>query len=248
MANRGKSRLDALLVARDLAETGSRARALIMAGKVFSAEKRLDKAGQIVADDLPLEVRGRDHPWASRGGVKLAHALDHFGFNPDGRVCLDIGASTGGFADVLLARGATKIYAVDVGRGQIDPRLGADSRVIVLDGVNARYLTRAQIPDPPGFITCDASFISVTKVLGAALNLAAVPAALVALIKPQFEAGKSQVGKGGIVRDPVVHTEVCARVETWLRGQPGWSVHGIEPAPITGAKGNIEFLICASRT
>jgi 23S rRNA (cytidine1920-2'-O)/16S rRNA (cytidine1409-2'-O)-methyltransferase len=192
-------------------------------------------------------VRGKPHPWVSRGGVKLAHALDHFALDPGGRVCLDVGASTGGFTDVLLERGAAKVYAVDVGRGQLDWRLRQDARVVVLEGVNARYLTSDHLPEEIGFVVCDASFIGLETVLPAALALAAPGARLVALIKPQFEVGRGRVGKGGVVSDPALHAEVCERVASWLGAIEGWRVIGVTESPIQGPKGNREFLIAAER-
>jgi 23S rRNA (cytidine1920-2'-O)/16S rRNA (cytidine1409-2'-O)-methyltransferase len=216
-----------------------------MAGLVFSGEKRLDKPGMAIAADAALEVRGADHPWVSRGGLKLAHALDHFALAVAGRVALDVGASTGGFTDVLLARGARRVYAVDVGHGQLAWKLRNDPRVVVMEGVNARHLTAADIADRPEVIVCDASFIGLETVLPAALGLAAPGAVLVALIKPQFEAGRENVGKGGIVRDPAVHEAVCARISSWLSARPGWTVLGVADSPIAGQDGNREFLIAA---
>jgi 23S rRNA (cytidine1920-2'-O)/16S rRNA (cytidine1409-2'-O)-methyltransferase len=245
--SRGRPRLDQLLVERGLAESRARAQALVMAGLVFSGERRLDKPGMLVADDVPLAVKGPEHPWVSRGGVKLAHALDRFGIEPSGLVCLDVGVSTGGFTDVLLSRGASRVYAVDVGRGQLAWKLRADPRVIVLERVNVRDLTPALIPEPIDLIVCDVSFISLTMALPAALALAAPSATLVALIKPQFEAGREQVRKGGIVRDPEVLREVCERISTWLAAQPDWQVSGLIDSPIAGADGNFEFLIAAVR-
>lgn len=244
---RHKRRLDELLVRRGLAESRTRAQALIMAGVVFSDGRALDKPGRQVPEDLPLEVRGRDHPWVSRGGLKLSHALEHFGISARDRVALDIGASTGGFTDVLLTGGAAKVYAVDVGHGQLDWRLRQDPRVAVLERTNARHLTREQVPDPVDLIVCDASFIGLTTVLPAALDLAAPNADLVALIKPQFEVGKDQVGRGGVVRDPALHASVCARIRDWLDRQPAWHVLGVTESPVTGPAGNIEFLIAARR-
>ena len=165
-------RIDTLLVERGLVESRARARALVMAGKVFSAGRRLDKAGTTVAVDAAIELRGADHPWVSRGGVKLAHALDHFGIDPSGQVALDIGASTGGFTDVLLRRGAAPVYAVDVGHGQFAWALRGDPRVVLLERTNARHLSRAEVPEPVGLITCDASFIGLARVLPAGLALA----------------------------------------------------------------------------
>ncbi len=219
-----------------------------MAGVVFSGEARVEKAGQMVAAEAPLEVRGADHPWVGRGGLKLEKALDHFGIDPSGLVCLDVGASTGGFTDVLLTRGAAKVHAVDVGHGQLAWRLRNDPRVAVLERVNARHLTRDQVPDPIDLIVCDASFIGLETVLPAPLALAAPGARVIALIKPQFEVGKDKVGKGGIVRDPALHAEVCQRIEAWLSSLENWRVLGITESPIQGAEGNKEFLIAGARS
>ncbi len=238
-------RLDVLLVERELARSRARARALIMAGHVFSGEARLDKPGALVAPDAAVTVRGRDHQWVSRGGVKLAHALDRFDLDPRGRVALDLGASTGGFTDVLLRRGAARVYAVDVGYGQLDWGLRNDERVVVLERTNVRYLGAAVIAEPPEAITCDVSFIGLQTALPAALGLAAPDGWLVALIKPQFEVGKGRVGRSGVVRDPALHAEVCERIHGWLGAQPGWSVLGLEESPITGPAGNVEFFIAA---
>jgi 23S rRNA (cytidine1920-2'-O)/16S rRNA (cytidine1409-2'-O)-methyltransferase len=238
-----KERLDQLLVDRGLVESRARAQALVIAGKVMSGTRRLDKPGMRLAIDAPLELKGQDHPWVSRGGLKLVHGLDAFGIDPDGMIALDIGASTGGFTDVLLTRGAAKIYAVDVGHGQLAWKLRQDPRVVVLERTNARHLTRAEVPDPPGLVVCDASFIGLETILPAALDLAAPVAFLVALIKPQFEVGRGRVGKGGVVREAALHDEVCARIATWLAARPGWSVLGIVPSPILGPEGNREFLI-----
>ncbi|CAH2600247.1 putative rRNA methyltransferase YqxC [Rhodovastum atsumiense] len=242
-----KQRADQLLVDRGLAESRSRAQALILAGKVFSGERRIEKPGQPLAEDLPLEVRGQDHPWVSRGGLKLARALDAFALDPTGRTALDVGASTGGFTDVLLAHGAARVHAVDVGHGQLAWKLRTDPRVVVHEKTNARTLTRDAIPDPIGVLTCDASFIGLATVLPAPLALCAPGAWAVALIKPQFEAGPALVGKGGVVRDPAVHAAVCDRVRAWWEALPGWQVLGITESPITGPEGNREFLIAARR-
>lgn len=247
MSAKGKLRVDQLLVERGLVESRTRAQALILAGVVFSGERRVAKPGDLLAADAYLTVRGRDHPWVSRGGLKLVRALDHFAIDPASGVCLDVGASTGGFTDVLLSRGATRVYAVDVGNNQLAWKLRQDPRVVVLERTNARTLNREQIPEPIDLVVADVSFISLTQVLPAALALAAPVATLVALIKPQFEAGREQVGKGGIVRDPVVRQQVCARIESWLAGQAGWQVIGLIESPIAGADGNIEFLIAARR-
>lgn len=242
-----KRRLDQLLVDRGLVESRSRAQALVMAGKVFSGERKLEKAGQQVAEDVALEIRGQDHPWVSRGGLKLAHALEHFAIDPAGAVAIDVGASTGGFTDVLIQGGAAKVYAVDVGHGQLAWRLRNDDRVIVLEKTNARHLTAEQVPEPVDMVVCDASFISLKTVLPAAIAMVKPAGQLVALIKPQFEAGRAQVGKGGVVRDPEVHAAVCDGIRTWLEGLGGWAIDGIVPSPITGPEGNIEFLISARR-
>ena len=242
-----KRRADQLLVEQGLAESRAKAQALILAGLVSVAGRRIDKAGTPVAEDTELTVAGRDHPWVSRGGLKLVHALDHFTLDPAGLVALDIGASTGGFTDVLLARGAARVHAVDVGRGQLAWKLRQDPRVVVHEGVNARYLSRAEIPEPIDLVTCDASFIGLKTVLPASLALTAEHAALVALIKPQFEAGPKEVGKGGVVRDPAVHRAVCERISAWFEAQSGWHVVGITESPITGPAGNREFLIYARR-
>jgi 23S rRNA (cytidine1920-2'-O)/16S rRNA (cytidine1409-2'-O)-methyltransferase len=194
-----------------------------------------------------LELRQDEQPYVSRGGVKLAHALDHFRLDPEGLVALDIGASTGGFTDVLLRRGASCVYAVDVGYGQLDWRLRNDARVRVLERQNARSLTRAEIPEPPQLVVADVSFISLRQALPAALALATPDACLVALIKPQFEVGKGQVGKGGVVRDAALHQAVCDDIAHWLADEQGWGVLGIVESPITGPKGNREFLIAARR-
>ncbi len=242
-----KRRLDTLLVERELAESRAKAQALVLAGAVWSGERRLDKPGTSLPEDVPLELRGRDHPWVSRGGVKLAHGLDHFAIDPAGLVALDIGASTGGFTDVLLARGARRVYAVDVGHGQLAWKLRTDPRVVVLERVNARYLTASHVPEAPDLIVCDASFIGLETVLPASLALAADAARLVALIKPQFEVGAARVGKGGVVRDPDLHREVCERIAAWLAAQSPWRVEGVIESPIRGPEGNVEFLLSARR-
>ena len=233
-------------MARGLAESRAKAQALLMAGQVFSGERRLEKPGLQVDRDLPLTVRGSEHPWVSRGGVKLDHALTHFGVDPAGLTALDIGASTGGFTHVLCERGARRVYAVDVGYGQLDARLRSDPRVVVLERTNARYLTRTHVPEPVDLIACDASFIGLRTILPAPLALAASGARLIALIKPQFEAGRGRVGKGGIVRDAAVHDEVCATIREWLTAE-GWQVTGLVESPIKGRDGNTEFLIAARR-
>ena len=217
-----------------------------MAGAVFSGERKLAKPGDMLAEDAPLEVRGKDHPWVSRGGIKLDHGLTQFGFDPAGAVALDIGSSTGGFTDVLLSRGAFRVYAVDVGTNQLAWKLRQDPRVVVHEQTNARSLDNKLIPEPVDIVVCDASFISLAKVLEAPLKLAKPHAKLVALIKPQFEAGRDEVGKGGVVRDPAIHQKVCTGAKGWVESQ-GWTVLGITPSPITGPEGNVEFLLGAEK-
>jgi len=234
------------MVDRGLAESRAKAQALVMSGLVYSGDRKLDKPGTPIADDAELTVKGQDHPWVSRGGLKLVKGLDAFGIDPAGAVCIDVGASTGGFTDVLLSREAQKVYAVDVGHGQLAWKLRQDPRVVVLERTNARHLTAELVPEPVSLIVCDASFISLTKVLPAALALAAPGAHLVALIKPQFEVGKGRVGKGGVVRDPELHREVCDTISAWVAGLPGWRVIGLTESPIKGPEGNTEFLIGAA--
>ena len=241
-----KTRADQLLVDRGLADSRSKAQALILAGLVFSGERRIDKAGQPLAPDSELEVRGKDHPWVSRGGIKLAHALEHFGWDVTDAVALDVGASTGGFTDVLLQRGARKVFAVDVGTNQLAWKLRQDPRVIVHEQTNARYLTDTVVTEPIDLIVCDASFIGLAKVLDRALDFARPGGRLIALVKPQFEADRSEIGKSGVVRDAQVHDRVCAAAADWLVSR-GWRVEGITPSPITGPEGNVEFLLAAVR-
>ena len=239
-----KQRIDQLLVARGLAESRARAQALVLAGLVYSGETKLAKPGQTLPENAALEVRGRDHPWVSRGGIKLAHALEHFGLDPAGATAMDIGSSTGGFTDVLLARGAVRVFAVDSGTNQLAWKLRQDPRVTVLEKTSARILTASQIDAPCNWVVCDASFIGLAKVLEKPLQLAAESSQLVALIKPQFEVGKGEVGKGGVVRDSALHGRVCAEVRDWLESAD-WRVQGITQSPITGPEGNVEFLIAA---
>ena len=236
-----------MLVDRGLVESRTRAQALILAGKVFSGERRVAKAGDLLAGEAPLEVRGQDHPWVSRGGLKLDHALRHFGLAPAGLVCLDVGASTGGFTDVLLAHGAARVHAVDVGHGQLAWKLRIDPRVVVHEKTNARYLDATAVPDSIEALVCDASFIGLATLLPAPLALCVPGAWAVALIKPQFEAGPALVGRRGVVRDPAVHDAVCACIRAWWAGLPGWRVLGITESPITGPEGNKEFLLAAER-
>ena len=247
MTRAPKQRADLLLVALGLAESRAKAQALILAGKVFTDAKRVEKAGDLLPEGVPIEVRGQDHPWVSRGGLKLAHALTHFGLNPEGRICIDLGASTGGFTDVLLQHGAARVYAVDVGHGQLAWKLRQDPRVVVLEKTTARYLDASIIPEPIGALVCDASFIGLRTILPAPLTLCAPDACAVALIKPQFEAGPGQVGKGGVVRDPALHQAICTMIKDWWAGLPGWQMLGITESPITGPEGTKEFLIAVRR-
>jgi 23S rRNA (cytidine1920-2'-O)/16S rRNA (cytidine1409-2'-O)-methyltransferase len=241
-----KVRVDQLLVDRGLVESRTRAQALVLAGLVFSGETKIAKPGQALREDAPLDVRGRDHPWVSRGGIKLAHAIAHFGLDPAGATAMDIGSSTGGFTDVLLTHGAVRVFAVDSGTNQLAWKLRTDPRVTVLEQTSARILTPGQIDAPCGWVVCDASFIGLAKVLEVPLGLAAPTCQLVALIKPQFEVGRGEVGKGGVVRDPVLHSRVCDEVREWLEGE-GWTIQGIVESPITGPEGNVEFLVSAQR-
>ena len=215
-----------------------------MAGTVFSGERKLAKSGDMLAEDAPLEVRGKDHPWVSRGGIKLDHGLGHFGFDVSGAIALDVGSSTGGFTDVLLTRGAAKVYAVDVGTNQLAWKLRQDPRVILHEQTNARHLDASIVTEPVDVVVCDASFISLAKVLESPLKLAGPGARLIALVKPQFEAGRAEVGKGGVVRDPAVHQRVCQDAAAWVESR-GWRVLGITQSPITGPEGNVEFLLGA---
>ncbi len=239
-----KTRLDRLLVDRGLAESREKAQALIMAGEVFVSGQKAAKPGQPVADDAAIEVRAR-LPYVSRGGFKLAEALRHFTINPAGQVCLDIGSSTGGFTDVLLQAGAARVHAVDVGAGQLDWKLRTDPRVAVHEGINARQLAFEDIGEPVDLIVCDVSFISVTLILPAAVPLLRPEGRMVILVKPQFEVGRGQVGKGGIVRDPELHRAACERVAGAAR-ELGFETEIID-SPIPGAEGNREFLLYAHR-
>lgn len=241
-----RRRADQLLVERGLANSRAKAQALIMAGVVFAGEAKVAKAGQTLDPDAPLEVRGRDHPWVSRGGVKLAHALDQFAIDPAGAVAMDVGSSTGGFTDVLLSRGAMRVYGVDSGTNQLAWRLRQDARVVVLEQLSARLLTAEHIPGPIDLIVCDASFIALHKVLPVPLSFARPGSRLVALIKPQFELSPADIGKGGVVRDPADRTRAVDAVVEWLTGE-GWGVDGVTESPITGPAGNHEFLVAARR-
>ncbi len=241
-----KTRVDQLLVERGLAESRTRAQALVMAGLVFVGEQKVVKPGQQIASDAALDVRGRDHPWVSRGGIKLAHAIEHFGIDVKDAVAMVIGSSTGGFTDVLLQGGAAHVFAVDSGTNQLAWKLRQDDRVTVHEQTSARILTREHINQDCNLVVCDASFIGLAKVLERPLELAVQECRLAALIKPQFEVEKHEVGKGGVVRDGALHERVCGEVRVWLEGL-GWTIEGIVTSPITGPQGNVEFLISAQR-
>jgi 23S rRNA (cytidine1920-2'-O)/16S rRNA (cytidine1409-2'-O)-methyltransferase len=244
-----KSRLDQLLVARGLAQSRERARALLLAGHVDVDGVRVTKAGTLVDEAAAIVMRQPDHPWVGRGGIKLAHALDTFGLDVTGITALDVGASTGGFTDVLLQRGAARVVALDVGHNQIDWRLRTDPRVVCLEGMNARYLKPEDLPpDARAFalVTIDVSFISLTQILPVVPPLLAPGGRVVALVKPQFEAGRSDVGPGGIVRDPAIHTRVVEEV-TAAALQLGLKRLRLESSPVTGAEGNQEFLVLFER-
>lgn len=239
-------RIDQLLVATGRFDSRARARAAIEAGLVRVAGRLVIKPSQTFPKDAAIDAQA-PHPWVSRAGLKLAAAFDAFGVDPAGAVCLDVGSSTGGFTQVLLARGAAKVYAVDVGREQLHASLRADARVVSMEGQDARDLEPSMFAIAPRIVVCDASFISLKLVLPAVLPLAAEGATLIALIKPQFEAGRGNVGKGGVVRDQAIHARVCAEIGAWIE-QLGWSVAGLRPSPIEGGDGNKEFLICAAKT
>ncbi|MEH6789987.1 TlyA family RNA methyltransferase [Parasphingorhabdus sp.] len=241
-----KQRVDQLLADRGLADSRAKAQAYIMAGLVTVAGKKIDKPGQKIASDAAIELKGKDHPWVSRGGIKLEHGLRHFGLDVSGMTAMDVGSSTGGFTDVLLAGGAAKVYAVDSGTNQLAWKLRQDERVVVHEQTSARILTDQHIPEAIDIIVCDASFISLVKVLERPLTFARDGALLVALVKPQFEAERADVGKGGVVRDEAVRDAACEKVRDWLVAS-GWHVTGITESPITGPKGNVEFLIGASK-
>ncbi len=238
-----KVRVDQLLVERGLVESRARGQALILAGLVFAGTRKVAKAGEQLPADVELVVKGRDHPWVSRGGLKLAHGLAHFGLDPAGRTAIDVGSSTGGFTDVLLTGGAARVYAVDSGTNQLAWKLRSDPRVVVLEQLSARLLTTAHVPEPVGAIVCDASFIGMAKVLEVPLGFAGPGAFLVALVKPQFEAERAEIGKNGVVRDAAVQARVCAAAADWLAARPGWRVLGLVESPVQGPEGNREWLL-----
>ena len=235
------------MVSNGLAKSREQASSFLMSGNVFVNEKRIEKPGQQVQTDSKIEIKGKTYPWVSRGGVKLEKAILEFNLNCNLIIALDIGASTGGFTDVLLSRGAKKIYAVDVGYGQLDWKLRQDERVIVKEKTNARFLTDQIIKDPLDAIVCDASFISLKKILLPGLSLLKTKGWLAALIKPQFEVGKGLVGKGGVVRDPELHQEVITDIKNWVQHDMKMNLSGVVESPLLGPSGNKEFVIVASK-
>jgi 23S rRNA (cytidine1920-2'-O)/16S rRNA (cytidine1409-2'-O)-methyltransferase len=242
-ANARTERVDKLLVERGLVESRERAQRLVMAGLVFAGTARVEKPGTRVAHDLPLEVRGEEHPYVSRGGMKLAAVLDALALDVQGMVALDVGASTGGFTDCLLQRGARRVYAVDVGYGQLAWKLRQDdARVVSLERTNVRHLAPERIPEPLDLATIDASFISLRLVLPAVQRLLPAARTIVALVKPQFEVGRGKVGKGGVVRDPALHAAVLDELEAFARAA-GLVVRARHPSPILGPAGNREFFL-----
>lgn len=239
------ARADQLLAGRGLFESRAKAREAIESGLVSADGRIVAKPSEQIAESAEITARA-PYPWVSRGGVKLAHALELFGEDPAGRYCLDVGASTGGFTDVLLSRGARHVVAVDVGHGQLHPRIASDARMTALERLDARALKPAHLAEPPGLTVCDASFISLTLILPNMLALAAKEATVITLIKPQFEAGRAAVKKG-VVRDAKIYDEVCERIAKEVK-RLGWRVIGVAPSPIEGGDGNREFLLCARRT
>lgn len=242
-----KERADVLLVDAGLVESRTRAQAVILAGLAYVGTQRIAKPGDKIPRDAPLSLKGQDHPWVSRGGMKLQKGLEHFGVDVSDAYCIDIGASTGGFTDVLLAGGAAHVFAVDVGQAQLAWKLRQDPRVTVLEKTNARTLTSDHISQPVDIVVCDASFIGLKTILPTPLNFLKPGGTIIALIKPQFEVGKDRVGKKGVVREPELHAEVCDTIERWLADDLGWRVMGIIESPIRGPEGNIEFLIAAQK-
>lgn len=237
-----KERLDVLLVKRNLAESREKAKAIIMSGNVFVEDQREDKAGTTFPEDVKIEVRGHVMPYVSRGGLKLEKAIKNFDVSVEGKVCTDVGSSTGGFTDCMLQNGAVQVFAIDVGRGQLDWKLRQDPRVVCMEKTNIRYVTRDQIADPIEFASIDVAFISLTKVLEPVKELLTPDGEIVALIKPQFEAGREQVGKKGVVRDKAVHLEVVEKILDYAAGI-GFQILNLEFSPIKGPEGNIEYLV-----
>jgi 23S rRNA (cytidine1920-2'-O)/16S rRNA (cytidine1409-2'-O)-methyltransferase len=241
-----KQRIDVLLVEKGFFESREKAKASIMAGIVYVDNQKVDKAGEEVKEDAVIEVRGNACPYVSRGGLKLEKAVNNFGLILQDKICMDMGASTGGFTDCMLQNGAKKVYAVDVGYGQLDWKLRTDDRVVCMERTNVRYLTENEVPDKLDFVSIDVSFISLTKVLPVAYNLTSENGEVVCLIKPQFEAGREQVGKKGVVRDSKVHQEVIEKVVNFSR-ELGFKIKNLSFSPIKGPEGNIEFLLYLSK-
>ena len=240
-----KVRIDQLLLRKGFASSRTKARTMVMAKTIYIGGRCIIKPGILVSPNSKIQAKKTEYSWVSRGGEKLFHALNYFSFIPSGKVCLDIGASKGGFTDVLLHFNSKKVYSIDVGHRQIDEKIRKDKRVISLEKTNSRYLTKKDIPDPIDFIVCDVSFISIRKAIPAALELASPKAKLICLIKPQFELTKREIGKKGVIRDPVLHKKVCFEVTQWINSLEGWSTVGLIPSPILGSKGNKEFLLAA---
>ena len=237
-----KERLDVLLMKRGLAPSREKAKAIIMSGNVVVDGEIEDKAGSLFKEDIPIEIRGKMNPYVSRGGFKLAKALDIFAVSVEDKVCADVGSSTGGFTDCMLQKGAKRVYAIDVGRGQLDWKLRSDPRVVTMEKTNIRYITPEDLGDEIEFTSVDVSFISLTKVLNPVFEFMIPDGEVMALIKPQFEAGREKVGKKGVVKDPLVHQEVMEKVADYAKSI-GFDVKGIDFSPIKGPEGNIEYLM-----
>jgi 23S rRNA (cytidine1920-2'-O)/16S rRNA (cytidine1409-2'-O)-methyltransferase len=248
MMERRRLRLDRLLVDRGLSISRARARSLILAGHVRCDGRSIGKPAAMVEHDAEIEITGQDNPWASRGGLKLVAALDHFSIDPTDARCLDIGASTGGFSDVLLSRGAGQIHAVDVGHGQLIDRIASDPRVVVLERTDARSLSADMVGCEFDIVVCDVSFISIRKAIPTALGLARVGGRFVGLVKPQFEVGPGKVGSGGVVRDLALLDDILLELETWFEGLSSWRYDGVIVSPVTGGDGNREFLLSGTKT
>jgi len=242
-----KKRLDILMVKKGLAASRNRAQAYILEGKVFVSGQKHEKAGTLFEEDVKIETKIKEHQWVSRGAFKLIKGLDKFSIDPAGLVCLDVGSSTGGFCHVLLERNAEKIYSVDVGYGQLAWQIRKDPRVIVLERTNARYLDHEIIPEKIGLITIDVSFISLKKILPPLCNLVHEEGIIIALVKPQFEAGKGNIGKKGVIKDPEVHVKVLVEICSFIKENLGIYIYGISYSPVKGPKGNIEYLICLKK-
>lgn len=247
MANNKKQAAYKLVLESGLADTTEKAKALIMAGKIIADDKRIEKAGQLLKTDCKLRLKGKSHNYVSRAALKLAHGLEKFNHEPKDKICLDIGASTGGFTEVLLENGAKKVYAVDVGHSQLNWKLVTHPKTISLEKTDARSLNTKIIPDKIDLLTCDASFISLKKILPIPMDLVKNGGKMIALIKPQFEAPSHQIPKGGIITDKNLHKEICQDIKNWINTQKNWQATTLEKSPIKGTKGNIEFLVYAKK-